>query len=114
MVPIPKVDYHLVGFHFQFKKSKSSSNKKYPIDFLSIEFEHNLENEILSYSHQLAMRKIAITSYKISSHSNSSSSSSSSSVNKQPNLESSLHDENKSPVSPTKKFFWNKSNSKEG
>ncbi len=81
----------------------------------SIEFEQNLENEILPHSHQLAMRKIAIISYKIPSNSNLSSSSS---INKPINIDNSsqfsIHDENKSPISPTRKFFWNKSNSKEG
>jgi hypothetical protein len=80
-------------------------------DFISIEFEHSLENEILNHSYQLAMRKIAIMT-------NKTPNSPPSPLNKQQNLESysahNTYNENKSPLSATKKFFWNKSNSKDG
>jgi hypothetical protein len=80
-----------------------------------IEFDHSLENEIVNYSHRLAMRKRAIASYRQLSHCNLPSSP----INKQQHIESylqtSVYDDNKSPVTPlTNKFLWNKSISKDG
>ncbi|CAF0776401.1 unnamed protein product [Adineta steineri] len=77
---------------------------------LASEFEHTLENEIVTHSDQLAMRKLAITSYKNPSYSNTS-------INKrQYTIDNNVqhNEENKSPSSPAKKFSWNKSMSKDG
>lgn len=75
--------------------------------FISVEFEHSLENEIANHSDQLAMRKIAVVSYKTPSHASLSP------TNKHPNTDSCLqhntHDEKS-----TKKHIWNKSPSKDG
>jgi hypothetical protein len=60
------------------------------------------------------MRKIAIMSYKTSSHFYLPSSP----INKQQNIEtylqSNIYDENKSPSTAKKKFLWSKSTSKDG
>jgi hypothetical protein len=72
---------------------------------ISIEFEHNLENEVINHSHQLPMQKIAMTSYKNASHSYPSTSS----INKQQDINN-TYDENK----PIKTFLWSKSTSKDG
>jgi hypothetical protein len=113
MVQIPKVDYHLVGFTFNFNLhiTRIRNSNFY---FISIEFEHSLENETINHSHQLAMRKTAVISYKNPSYTNLPSLP----INKQQNIESylqsSIYDGKKSPLISTKKFLWSKSISKDG
>jgi hypothetical protein len=60
------------------------------------------------------MRKIAIISYKNPSHANSSSSLTNKRQKKDSCLQLNTHDDNKSPLSPTKKIVWYKSTSKDG
>ncbi|CAF0893253.1 unnamed protein product [Rotaria sordida] len=93
---------------------------------LQSEFEHSLKNETLNLSHQLAMRKIAVASYKNYYHSNSmplpiikqqtrlDSIGQIITSSVQLNLDNNINDENKIITKSTKKRFWDRSISKDG
>ncbi|CAF2906713.1 unnamed protein product [Rotaria sp. Silwood2] len=78
---------------------------------LPSEFEHSNKNEINSYAHQLAMRKIAMKFHINSSHSNSSSTKKRQHVDIYQQYNE--NDENK-PSLIARKKLWPKSNSKDG
>lgn len=117
MVQILKVDYHPVRVHWNYFFISSKIFTRLFDEYSSfscLAFEQQLENEILPHSQSLASRKIAMSSYKFSSHSSSTSSTTTKQNSTDGTSQFYLPTENKSPISPTKKFFSNKTNSKEG